>query len=122
MKMSDSMLWRSPDGRVKSEADIRFDGTDTTGWVRVPPPAMKDPYDDYLRHELRAIERAVTALGVVLHFRDDGSFARASLTVQNETPLTAETGNSAAESAPIVDTIGEAQDIALAHLRRKWNR
>lgn len=35
--------------------------------------------DAYLQHELKSIYQAVTALGVVLHYRDDGSFARAEL-------------------------------------------
>jgi hypothetical protein len=35
----------------------------------------------------------------------------AALTVQNETPLTAETGNSAAESAPIVDSDDDGEIV-----------
>lgn len=40
---------------------------------------IREKGDDYLRHELRAIEIACIALGVKLLHRDDGSFARATL-------------------------------------------
>lgn len=41
----DAVAWLSPSGQIKTNADVRFDGTDTTGWkpLYLHPPAVAQP-------------------------------------------------------------------------------